>query len=242
MVEAERHLSVDASDRRYLLTVPSAHGGDEPLPVVFDFHGPMEGAEVHARMSEYSALAEEEEFVVVFPHGTGDSAHWDVSPAEGNPDLAYFDALVQHLASELCLDTTRIYATGLSNGARFTSTLVCERSDVLAAAPVAGILDHPGCSPSRPVPIVAFHGTDDPILLFNGGVDVSMLPGAETPTGPTTTRPPADLAGPGHPATVAGRSVVPETGYQRISISSSEPSSPTSISTSNVTWDGTSMV
>lgn len=204
MVEAERHLSVHGNDRRYLLTVPSAHSEDEPLPVVFDFHGLMEGAEVHARMSEYSGLAEEEGFVVVFPHGTGDPVHWDVSPAEENPDLAYFDALVQHLASELCVDTARIYATGLSNGAMFTSTLVCERADVLAAAaPVAGILDHPGCSPSRPVPIVAFHGTDDPILLFNGGVDVSMLPGAEPPSGPTTTQPPADLDGPGHPATVA---------------------------------------
>lgn len=204
VVEAERHLSVDGTDRRYLLTVPAAHDGTEPLPVVFDFHGLMEGADVHARMSEYSALAEEEGFVAVFPHGTGDPVHWDVSPAEGNTDLAYFDALVEHLGSELCVDTTRIYATGLSNGAMLTSTLVCARSHVLAAAaPVAGILDHPGCSPSRPVPVVAFHGTEDPILRFNGGVDVSALPGAEAPSGPPTTRPPIDLDGPGHPAAVA---------------------------------------
>lgn len=207
VVEAERTLAVGDVERRYLLTVPNAHDGDAPLPVVFDFHGLMEGAEIHARMTEYSSSAEEEGFVVVFPHGTGERVQWNVSPdASANDDLTYFDAVVDEIGDTLCVDESRIYATGLSNGAMFTSLMLCERAEVLAAAaPVAGLTDIEGCAPSRAVPIVAFHGTDDPILLFNGGVDVSGIPGFDPQTGggSTTTRPPADLDGEGYPANVA---------------------------------------
>jgi polyhydroxybutyrate depolymerase len=204
-VETERTLSVAGAERRYLVTVPGAHDGENPVPVVFDFHGLMEGAEIHAGMSQYSALAEEEGFVVVFPHGTGEPLRWNANPdASPNHDLTYFDAVLAEVSDTLCVDTARVYATGLSNGAMFTSALLCERSDVLAAAaPVAGITDFASCDPARPVPIVSFHGTDDPILLFNGGVDLSAIPGSEASEGPTTTRPVADFDGEGYPANIA---------------------------------------
>ncbi|MEZ5135769.1 MAG: prolyl oligopeptidase family serine peptidase [Acidimicrobiales bacterium] len=204
VTEQERTLTVADQPRRYLLTVPEAHDGTTPLPVVFDFHGLMEGAEVHAGMSQYSALAAEEGFVAVFPHGTGTPIRWNANPlATTNDDLTYFDDVRAQLAADLCIDESRIYATGLSNGAMFTSILLCQRADVLAAAaPVAGITDAEDCDPARPVPIVAYHGTADPILLFNGGVDTSMLGGGD-PNAPTTTAPPADLEGEGYPAAVA---------------------------------------
>jgi polyhydroxybutyrate depolymerase len=205
VVEQEHTLTVAGADRRYLLSVPTAHDGSAPLPVVFDFHGFMEGAEVHALLSQYSALADEVGFVVVFPHGTGDPVGWDTSPdAATNDDLTYFDAVLEQVAGELCIDESRVYATGLSQGAMFTSLLVCQRADVLAAvAPVAGITHDDACAPSRPVPMVSFHGTEDPILLFNGGVDVSAIPGFGEPDAPTTTAAPVDLDGEGYPANVA---------------------------------------
>lgn len=205
--EQEQQLQVDGVARRYLLTVPEAHDGTTPLPIVFDFHGLLEGADIHTRMSGYSALAEEEGFVVVFPNGTGTPLRWNLHLDGSNPDLDYFDAVLGELSSSLCLDESRVYATGMSMGAMFTSVLLCERADVLAAAaPVAGLLDPGGCDPSRPVPILAFHGTEDPILQFNGGIDLSNIPiggGAADATSPGATVPPADLDGPGFPANVA---------------------------------------
>ncbi|MBK5224274.1 MAG: hypothetical protein JJE52_15655 [Acidimicrobiia bacterium] len=206
VVEEERTLTVDDTSRRYLVTVPSAHDGAEPLPVVLDFHGLMEGAEVHSAMTQYSALAEQEGFVVVFPHGTGDPIGWNLDPsAESNADLAYIDAVLAEITSDLCIDEARIYATGLSMGAMFTSVLLCERAGVLAAAaPVAGLVRDDGCAPSEPIPVVTFHGTADPILLFNGGVDLSAIPGSgDADAAPTTTAAPADLTGEGYPAAVA---------------------------------------
>lgn len=206
VVEEPRTITVDDLERSYLLTVPDAHDGQSPLPIVFDFHGLMEGSEVHAGMSQYSALAEEEGFVVVFPNGTGEPLRWNANAqADRNIDLDFFDALVDQLGNELCLDTARVYSTGLSNGAMFTSLLICKRSEVIAAAaPVAGIDGLGGCEPDRPVPVVAFHGTEDPILRFNGGVDVSVIPGMESQAPPDSTAEEVDLDGEGYPATVAG--------------------------------------
>ncbi len=202
-VEAEHLIEVGGEQRRYLLTTP-ASDGDEPLPVVFDFHGLMEGSEVHARMSEYSALAEEEGFIAVFPEGSGDPLHWNVAASGPNEDLDYFDALLGELVDDTCVDLSRIYATGLSNGAMFTSLLMCQRSRVLAAAvPVAGLLDLEPCSSAHPVPTLTYHGTADPILLFNGGVDTSAIPGLDDGGDVSVTTDGADLFGEGYPAAAA---------------------------------------
>ena len=40
---------------------------------------------------------------------------------------------------------------------------------IAAAAPVAGIRDIKGCSFTRPVPVIAFHGTADPFVGYTAG-------------------------------------------------------------------------
>jgi polyhydroxybutyrate depolymerase len=203
VVEEERTLDVDGVARRYLLTTPEAHDGAAPLPLVLDFHGLAEGAEIHAGMTQYSALAADEGFVVVFPHGTGEPVRWDTRVDPTNADLAYTERLLDALEADLCLDTSRVYATGLSNGAMMSSTVACALADRVAAiAPIAGVLDPEGCRPDRPVPVLAVHGNDDQILRFNGGV--GGIPGLTAdPGAPTTTAPPVDLDGEGYPAIVA---------------------------------------
>lgn len=199
VVEQKRTLETDGALRWYLVTVPS--GPDGPLPLVLDFHGLSEGAELHSRTSGFSALAEEEGFVVAYPQGTGALPGWSVDAGGDNADARFVDALLSELGRILCIDLTRVYATGLSNGALLTSVLGCSRAATFAAiAPVAGISFPQGCEPATPVPVVSYHGTADPILLFNGGVGsvlVELVNGR--PVTPTEL-PPADLEGAGYPA------------------------------------------
>jgi polyhydroxybutyrate depolymerase len=201
VVEEQRFIDVDGSERWFLVTVPTVHDGSRPLPIVVDFHGLAEGAQIHTLMSEFSGIAEREGFVVVFPQGRFNPVRWDADPnSDPNEDLDFVDAMLDSLGSELCLDRTRVYAAGLSYGAFMTSLVTCKLSDRFAAvAPVAGIRLPDPCPQARPVPIVAFHGTDDPIILFNGGF--GQLPfaagGANRPQG-------VDLDGPGIPAIVRG--------------------------------------
>lgn len=200
-----RTLQIEGTERTFLLTTPTSEP-DEPLPLVFDFHGLAEGSQIHSTMSQFSPVAQEEGFVVVFPQGTGQPVKWDADPAsDPNLDLAFVDSMLETIEAERCIDTSRVYSTGLSYGAIMTSLLMCTRADTFAAfAPVAGIRLPEPCDPGRPLPILTFHGTADPILTFDGQVGDSLgsILSGETPASTTSTAPP-DLDGEGYPATVA---------------------------------------
>lgn len=193
-VEKDEHtLDVDGAERMYLLTTPEAHDGHTPLPLVLDFHGLLEGAQLHSEISGYSELAQSEGFVVAFPNGSGgtgpgDPLRWDAgAETTDNVDVDFTEQLLDALGTDLCIDTSRVYSTGLSNGALFSSLLGCRLADRIAAiAPVAGALDPEPCDPTRPVSVIAFHGTADPLLPFN-----------------TTALPEPDLNGDGYPSNVA---------------------------------------
>ena len=192
--------------RWYLVTTPPVHDGNTPLPVVLDFHGFTEGAIVHAAHSALSPFAAEEGFVAVFPQGTGNPVRWNALPIDGPAtfggadDLGYVDAVLDALEADLCIDTARIYATGLSTGAGMASLLGCERPGRIAAvAPVAGVRPPNECAEGAATPILAFHGTADPILIYNGGTgDLAGLIGGSG----DTAAPEAVLDGDGYPKSI----------------------------------------
>lgn len=163
-----------------------AGAGEEPLPVVLNWHGLGSNGGQQALLSGYEDLADAEGFIAVHP--TGASAvgaagnSWELAQFDvpGRDDLAMVDDLIDRLVTEYCADSSRVYSTGLSNGGFFTALLVCERADRIAAAvSVAGVSHPEGCRPSRPVPFVAFHGTADEVVPFDGGR--SSLEGATPP-------------------------------------------------------------
>lgn len=206
-IKNDKHtIKVGDLDREYLFTYPAAATG--PVPLVVDIHGLLEGDAVHTQMSKFSDLALTEQFAVVTPHGTGDPVHWDSGDAvSGAADLAYFDAVLAEVDDTYCIDTSRRYATGLSNGAMMTSLLACQRTEMFAAvAPIAGVLPPKECSSDKPMPMLAIHGTADPLLKFNGGVgNIGKLMGTDTSTAPApeASLPEADLDGAGYPASLA---------------------------------------
>lgn len=83
------------------------------------------------------------------------------------------------------MDPRRVYAAGPSAGGVFTLALACERPGLFTAfAPViANFLDGDAaaCRPGEPVPIFFFHGTEDPLIPFEGGFGVAdFLPATAT--------------------------------------------------------------
>jgi polyhydroxybutyrate depolymerase len=180
-------------ERWYLRHVPPAHDGTTPVPVVVDLHGYSEGAEVHALVSGLGPYGDEQGFVTLTPHGQGEGPVplWDTTP--GGRDQAFLEGMLDDVETSLCVDTARVFVTGLSNGAMMVSTLACELPDrFAAAAPVAGVTEVASCD-DRPVPVVAFHGTDDGFLAYDGGFgpQVASLP---QPDGQGTLGDAADTA------------------------------------------------
>jgi polyhydroxybutyrate depolymerase len=204
---AKRTLTVDRKARWYLISTPPSSSRVRPLPLVLDIHGLDEGAQIEALTTQLGPLGQRVGFISVFPEGTGSPLQWDTDATGPNYDLDYVQALLDQVEADQCVDETRVYATGLSDGAFMTSLLACDMSNRIAAfAPVSGVQLPSPCHATRRVPILAFHGTADPILLFNGGIGLGVLKHALGQTkgpAPSTKVPPANLNGPGYPATVA---------------------------------------
>ncbi len=164
--------------------VPTDFDPSSPLPLVLNWHGLGGDGRGQARFSGYEALAESEGFIVVHPTGvpaSGDTRNsWELpqfdSPARD--DVAFANELLDEMVVSYCIDESRVYSTGMSNGGFFTSVLVCEMADRLAAAAsVAGLTHADDCSPSRAVPFIAFHGTADAVVPFDGTQSNSVLGG-----------------------------------------------------------------
>lgn len=176
VVPGEQRVTITSSgvERWFFERVPPAHDGQQPLPLVLDFHGYSEGAEIHLLMSALGPFGDEQGFVTLTPQGTGPVPRWDTTL--GSPDLVFVGDLLDHAAATLCIDTNRAFATGLSNGAFMSSAIACAYADRIAAvAPVAGIRDVNGCGQERPVPVVAFHGTADGFVAYDGGLGERAL-------------------------------------------------------------------
>jgi len=195
-------IAVAGTSRTYLLTTPPAHR--QPDPLVVDFHGFGEGAPTESLTTGFGTLGQRDGFVAVFPSGTGTPIAWDTSTKAGNPDLRFVAALLGRLEATQCIDEARVYATGLSQGAFMTSTVACVMSRTFAAvAPVAGVQLPRHCPTERPVPLLAFHGTADPILHFNGGIGRKVLAAdIHAHPRPLPKQPAPHLFGAGYPANV----------------------------------------
>ena len=160
------------AERWYYRYVPNGYSPTTPVPVVFDFHGYLEGADVHKQHSALGPFGDEKGFATITPHGLGNPVRWDTGL--DSADIRFVGELLDEVENTVCVDENRIFATGLSNGAFMTSAIACAYADrVAAVAPVAGISNAEGCKPARAVPVVAFHGTADSFIAFEGGLGES---------------------------------------------------------------------
>lgn len=178
-------LEHDGNARSYELYVPSDYDGGTPLPLVLNFHGFTSSGPLQQEGTKMNETAEREGFIVVYPNGLDSS--WNAGVCCGRSaetevdDVGFTRAVIEDMGARGCIDTARIYATGMSNGGFLSHRLACEAADVIAAAaPVAAVLgiDESACSPSRPISIIQLNGTADPLVAYEGG-GLSGSPGAE---------------------------------------------------------------
>ncbi|MDX2378783.1 MAG: PHB depolymerase family esterase [Acidimicrobiia bacterium] len=169
--------------------VPRSFDGTEALPLVLNWHGLGSNGGQQAVFTGYEELAEAKGFIVAHPtgvpFGVGGPNSWELGRFDdpGRDDVVFADALIDHMVAQYCVDESRVYSTGMSNGGLFTSFLVCGLAHRLAAAAsVAGVTHHDGCNPSRAVPFIALHGTADAVVPFDGSASASTLEGSGTPS------------------------------------------------------------
>jgi polyhydroxybutyrate depolymerase len=146
-------------------------------PLVLALHGRLGQGKNQAELTGFDGVAESGGFIAVYPDGVrrswADGRGMTPADKQGVDDVGFLTTLVDHFIEKFGADRRRVYATGMSNGAMMSYRLACERADRFAAiAPVAAQMGQKlagRCAPSRPVPIISFVGTADPLVPFEGG-------------------------------------------------------------------------
>lgn len=147
------------------------------MPVVVDLHGYSAPTKIQVAFSGLAAYGVEHGFITVNPQVERPVPRWITDPRSA--DLGFLEAVLDAVEAVACVDTSRVYVAGMSNGAMMASRVACELSDrITAVALVAGAADPPECDPGRAMPVVAFHGTSDQYLAYTGGLGpaVATLP------------------------------------------------------------------
>jgi polyhydroxybutyrate depolymerase len=161
--------------REYVLYVPPSYDRTKPTPLVISMHGAGGWAVQQRDLSGWNRVADAQGFIVVYPSGVdGVGARiWHVDRGPGlERDVRFISALIDTIEASYNIDPARIYANGLSNGGGMSFVLSCTMSDRIAAVGLvaaARTLPFSWCTDRKPVPMIAFHGTDDPEVPYDGG-------------------------------------------------------------------------
>lgn len=172
-------ITAGGRDREYRLRIPRRPAPAPGYPVVLVFHGGGGNARQIERATGFSALADREGVVVVYPQGIGDQWN-DERTVPGSraheehvDDVGFVGTLLGALRRRLTIDSTRIFATGISNGG-FISNLIAERLPrrIAAIAPVAGGIGDAVAAAFHAEPgvsVLLLQGTEDPLVPYGGG-------------------------------------------------------------------------
>ena len=186
--DTDRTIQVGGDMRSYVLHIPDSYTGLTPSPLLFDFHMSNGSGPNQLSNSIYPPVTDSEGVVMAFPSGLSDSrgTAWNIGPCcvEDVDDVAFTRAMIADIEAIAFIDSSRIYAAGTYTGGGMAYYLACHAADVFAAvASSAFDLNEEtveDCMPVRPISVVSFRTTEDPVMPYDGG------PGDLYPDSPLT--------------------------------------------------------
>jgi polyhydroxybutyrate depolymerase len=216
--DREEVVKVNGSPRTIQVHLPSEYSKRKRYPLVLVLHGLHGDGSLIARISHFNKTADQFGFIVVYPNSR--EGRWTAAPDEGvrniggfgrrrsilddmtrppRPDdvggrplneIPFFNDVLDQIESEYSVDTSRIYATGYSDGGFMDFRLGCEMSDRIAAIATVGAVLPESLAETcsnwswRAVPLMMMNGTDDPEVPYKGRLAQSVgfyfLPAHET--------------------------------------------------------------
>jgi len=173
----------------YKINLPSSYDPSNSYPLVFVFHGGGGNGINIEDTTNFTQKADEEEFIVVYPYGTGVLNKilltWNCGFCCGYAlrnnidDIGFIRSLYEHIENEYSINPNMVYATGISNGGIMSYRVGAELSDIFAAiAPVAAQIGGQATiddelwqipEPDNPVSVIAFNGMNDTRVPYDGG-------------------------------------------------------------------------
>lgn len=144
-----------------ILRVPAQARG-RPAPLVLALHFASGSGAQMEQVTRLTPQARRSGYVVAYPSATSGGV-W-----AGADEIPAVTRTLSAIERAACIDTRRIYLTGISNGGGMANLLACRLANrfagvVLFAPAVSGIGD---CSPSRPISMLEIHGSADPLVPY----------------------------------------------------------------------------
>jgi polyhydroxybutyrate depolymerase len=181
-------------NRTYEYHIPSGYDGSKAVPLLFSFHGLGSSGEGQIYLTNFTALAEQEGFIAVFPDATvlkkegnacsgslpalpGNNIQWNVGGpwslqyCAGVDDVGFVSDLINFFETHYKIDTSQIYATGFSDGGWFAYYVALMLPGTFAgiaavSAPMTTNMFEFEDVP--PLTVIVMMSPDDPIMPYNG--------------------------------------------------------------------------
>lgn len=165
-------VTVNDQERSFLLTMPKNYQSHDPYPLIVAFHG---RTNPNDRVRSYYGLDRHAtDSFIAYPaaisNGKGSFSWADPGDKGVNVrDVKLFDAIVEELALNYCLDMDKIRTVGHSLGAWMANTVACARGGAVQASATIGgdsiIANCPG-----PAAALLSHNPDDTLAPYNSTV------------------------------------------------------------------------
>ncbi len=181
--------TINGIRRTALVHIPRNFNPEISYPLVVVLHGAFSSAKKMEVETGFSSLADQEDFVVLYPNGMGLFSllqHWNAgfccgkAADDGLDDVGFIEECIEKVAARVNLDRKRIYITGFSNGGMLAYRYASEKSDSIAAiaalgASIGGRKDKKSrvemvSPPKIPVPAMIVHGLNDQTVPAEGGI------------------------------------------------------------------------
>jgi poly(3-hydroxybutyrate) depolymerase len=133
-------ISVGGTNRQFLVRWPSDYKNDTPYRLHMGLHG--YGGNLEENGKDNFGLWSLSKNTTIFVTLAAVGGNWDATA-----DLAYADAVLKQVESELCIDTSRVMAEGFSQGGAMAWVLTCSRPGAYRA-----VVGHSGGSPNFSIP------------------------------------------------------------------------------------------
>lgn len=167
-------LTVGGLNRSYILRVPDNYDNQHPYRLVLGYHWlngdatqVANGGNGSATETPYYGLWNLAQNSTIFVAPEGIDKGWANT---NNRDLAFTDAILNQVQANLCIDKSRIFATGFSYGAGFSNAIACARANVFRGVALYSGAQLSGCSGgTSPIAYFATHGLDDNVLNISLG-------------------------------------------------------------------------
>jgi len=160
-------------NRSYILRIPDGYSNTRAYRLIFAYHwrgGTMNdvasGGTSGTAWSYYGMQQQSNNSaILVAPQGIGNG--WANTNGQ---DLTFTDDMVRLIESDLCVDTTQLYAMGFSFGGAMSYAIACARATVFRAVVAYSGANLSGCNGgTQPIAYFGIHGVSDTVLNISLG-------------------------------------------------------------------------